>query len=102
MVFRWLHFVGGITWLGLLYFFNLINVPFMKELDPITRGKVFPALMSRALWWFRIAAVITVLAGLAYWGSIVASDARNAGATAGTAMGSFFAFWAVGGGILYG
>jgi uncharacterized membrane protein len=102
MLLRWIHFLAGITWLGLLYFFNLINVPFMKELDPITRGKVFPALMSRALWWFRIAAVITVLAGLAYWGSIVASDARNAGATPGTAMASFFAIWTMVWGILYG
>ena len=42
MVFRWLHFLGGITWIGLLYFFNLVNVPFMKELDPATKGKVLP------------------------------------------------------------
>jgi len=31
---------------GLLYFFNLVNVPFMKELDPATKGKVLPSLMS--------------------------------------------------------
>jgi hypothetical protein len=43
MLFRWLHFVGGITWLGLLYFFNLVNVPFMKELDPATKGKICQA-----------------------------------------------------------
>src|ERR1700681_3782196 len=49
MLFRWLHFVGGITWLGLLYFFNLVNVPFMKDLDASTKGKVLPSLMSRAL-----------------------------------------------------
>ena len=30
MLVRWLHFIAGITWLGLLYFFNLVNVPFMK------------------------------------------------------------------------
>src|SRR5208282_250601 len=42
MLVRWLHFVGGITWLGLLYFFNLVNVPFMKGLDPATKGKVLP------------------------------------------------------------
>src|SRR3979411_681765 len=89
MLVRWIHFVAGITWIGLLYFFNLVNVPLMKELDPPTKGKLFPALMSRALWWFRVAAVITVLAGLAYWGLIVASDAHNAGATSGTAMASF-------------
>src|SRR5260370_32576578 len=51
MLFRWLHFVGGITCLGLLYFFNLVSVAFMKEHDPATIGKVLPSLMSRALWW---------------------------------------------------
>jgi hypothetical protein len=88
MLFRWLHFVGGVTWLGLLYFFNLVNVPFMKELDPATKGKVLPSLMSRALWWFRWGSVLTVLMGLAYWGSIVASDARNGGASSGGPMGT--------------
>jgi uncharacterized membrane protein len=101
MLLRWIHLLAGVTWLGLLYFFNLVSTPFMKDLDAPTRSKVFPALMSRALWWFRIAAVITVLAGLAYWGSIVASDARNAGATSGTAMASFFLIWTAVWGILY-
>src|SRR5713226_2375955 len=80
MLVRWIHFLAGITWIGLLYFFNLVNVPLMKELDATTKGKVMPALMTRALWWFRWSAVVTVLAGLAYWGQIVATDARNAGA----------------------
>jgi uncharacterized membrane protein len=101
MLFRWVHLLAGITWLGLLYFFNLVNVPFMKEIDSATKGKVVPALMSRALWWFRMAAVVTVLAGLAYWGSVVASDARNAGATSGMAMASFFLIWTAVWGILY-
>ena len=101
MLFRWVHLLAGVTWLGLLYFFNLVNVPFMKEIDGATRGKVVPALMSRALWWFRVAAVVTVLAGLAYWGSIVASDARNAGATSGMAMASFFLIWTAVWGVLY-
>src|SRR5271169_2914246 len=101
MLVRWLHFVGGITWVGLLYFFNLVNVPFMKELDPATKGKVLPGLMSRALWWFRWGSVLTVLMGLAYWGSIVASDATNAGATSGVAMGSFFGIWTVTWALMY-
>ena len=50
MLFRWMHFLGGVTWIGLLYFFNLVNVPFMKALDPVTKGKVLPSLMSRALF----------------------------------------------------
>jgi uncharacterized membrane protein len=98
---RWIHFLAGITWLGLLYFFNLVNVPFMKELDPATKGKVLPPLMSRAMLWFRLSAVVTVLAGLAYWGSIVGSDARNGGATSGLVMGTFFLIWTVAWGLMY-
>ncbi len=101
MLVRWIHFLAGVTWLGLLYFFNLVNGPFMKELDGATKNKVFPGLMSRALLWFRIAAVITVLAGLAYWGQIVSTDAHNAGATSGIAMGSFFGIWTVVWALMY-
>jgi uncharacterized membrane protein len=101
MVFRWSHFVGGITWLGLLYFFNLVNVPFMNGLDPATKGKVLPSLMTRALWWFRWASVLTVVMGLAYWGSIVGSDARNGGGSSGLPMGSFFAIWTVAWALMY-
>jgi uncharacterized membrane protein len=101
MFFRWVHLLAGVTWLGLLYFFNLVNVPFMKEIDSATKGKVIPALMPRAMWWFRVAAVVTVMAGLAYWGSTVASDAHNGGATSGMAMASFFLIWTAVWGILY-
>lgn len=95
MMFRWTHFVAGITWVGLLYFFNLVSVPFMKTLDPATRGKILPGLMSRALWWFRWASVVTVLMGLGYWSEIVGSDARNGGASAGLVFGSFFGIWTI-------
>jgi len=101
MITRWIHFLAGIIWIGLLYFFNLVNLPFQKELDAATKGKVVPALMPRALWWFRMTAVITVLAGLIYFGNIVGTDARNAGASSGSVMGSFFLIWTVVWGILY-
>jgi uncharacterized membrane protein len=101
MIVRWVHFLAGITWIGLLYFFNLVNVPFLKELDAPTRGRVVPSLMPRALWWFRWSALVTVLAGLAYWGNIVGADARNAGAGPGGVFGSFFLIWTVAWGLLY-
>ncbi len=101
MLLRWIHFLAGITWIGLLYFFNLVNVPFMKELDAATRGKIMPGLMLRALWWFRWSAVVTVLAGLAYWGHIVAWDARNAGEAPTTALVSFLLIWTATWGIMY-
>src|SRR4051795_3358405 len=101
MIFRWIHLVSAITWIGLLYFFNLVNVPFMKELDGPTKGKVIPILMPKALWWFRIAAVVTVLAGIAYWMNIVSTDAHNAQASGGMAIGSFFLIWTITWGVMY-
>jgi uncharacterized membrane protein len=104
---RWIHFLAGITWIGFLYFFNLVNIPLMKELDSPTNSKVMPALMTRALWWFRMSAGLTVLAGLIYWGVIVASDAHNGQlqgftyASSGMPMGSFFLIWTVVWGVLY-
>lgn len=95
IVVRWIHFLAGITWVGLLYFFVLVNAPFQRQLDAATRAKVFPTLMPRALWWFRWASVVTVLAGLSYWMHIVSVDAHNANASPGTAIWSFFAIWTV-------
>ncbi|MGH9688326.1 MAG: hypothetical protein ACRD5K_14675 [Candidatus Acidiferrales bacterium] len=76
---RWLHIVAAIIWIGLLYFFNLIGAPTMQQMEAPVRAKVFPALMSRAMWWFRWSALITVLVGLRYYWLILAADARNAG-----------------------
>ena len=60
---RWVHFLAGITWIGLLYFFNLINAAFLKSLDGPTKNVVIPKLMPSALNWFRHGATVTVLAG---------------------------------------
>jgi uncharacterized membrane protein len=76
---RWIHFVSGIIWIGLLYFFNLVGFATMNELEPAVRAKVFPVLMSRAMWWFRWSALITVLVGLRYFYTILAADAQNSG-----------------------
>ena len=84
IILRWSHFVAGITWIGLLYFFNLINVPFQKALDPDTKKKVNPDLLSRALWFFRWGAVFTVLAGLAYFAMYtLKGDVNNANTIGG-------------------
>jgi uncharacterized membrane protein len=71
---RWGHFLAGITWIGLLYFFNLVNVSFMKELDAASKGKVVPNLMPKALWWFRWGAVWTVLFGFLYYMMLLGTE----------------------------
>ena len=98
MVLRWIHLIAGITWVGLLYFFTLVNMPFLQELDAKSRGIVIPKLMPRALWWFRWSAVVTVLVGIAYWMHIVATDGRSASVAGGAVspgkmFGSFFVLW---------
>jgi uncharacterized membrane protein len=84
IAFRWFHFVAGILWIGLLYFFNLVNVPVQKGLDADTKKKVNPDMLGRALWYFRWGAVVTVFAGLAYFAMyILAPDVRNANTLGG-------------------
>ena len=81
IILRWSHFVGGITWIGILYFFNLINVNFMKSLDKPVKDVVVPKLMPPALWFFRWGAVVTVVAGFGYYAMyILRGDVKNANA----------------------
>ena len=71
---RWTHVVAGITWIGLLYFFNLVTTPLLPTLDPPVRGKLITLLLPRALWWFRWGAILTVAAGGTYWVIILSRD----------------------------
>ena len=98
IVLRWIHIVAGVMWVGLLYFFNLVNFPFLQELDASQRSAVIPKLMSRSMWWFRWSSLVTVLVGFAYWNHIVAENARAAisageSASAGRLIGSFVVIW---------
>ncbi|MFZ3331197.1 MAG: urate hydroxylase PuuD [Candidatus Acidiferrales bacterium] len=76
---RWLHFIFGIIWIGLLYFFNLVGFPTMKQLEAPVRAKMYPVMMTRAMNWFRWSALITVLVGLRYYFIILSADAHNSG-----------------------
>jgi Predicted membrane protein len=61
---RWAHVLVGITWIGLLYYFNFVQVPAFGEMEAAARNNAIDKLASRALWWFRWAAVATVVTGL--------------------------------------
>ncbi|HXQ39254.1 MAG TPA: urate hydroxylase PuuD [Anaerolineales bacterium] len=88
IILRWLHFVAGITWIGLLYFFNLVNVPLQKKLDADTKKKVNPDLLLPALWYFRWGALVTVLAGLGYFAMyILRTDVSAANTTGANVSG---------------
>ena len=67
---RWIHFLAGVTWIGLLYYFNFVQVPAMAAAAADTDGPGPAAIgkyvAPRALLWFRWAAVVTWLSGAAY------------------------------------
>jgi uncharacterized membrane protein len=103
IVLRWIHFVSGIIWIGLLYFFNLVGFATMKQLDAPVRGRVFPVLMTRAMWWFRWSAVVTVLVGMRYFWILLAADARNEGnaSLALRWLGGWLLVWIVAYALIY-
>lgn len=63
-LFRWIHVVAGILWIGLLYFFNWVNGPFAATLDADSKKKIVPELMPRALHFFRWGAAFTWVTGV--------------------------------------
>jgi uncharacterized membrane protein len=103
IVLRWIHFVSGIIWIGLLYFFNLVGFPTMKQLEAPVRGKVFPVMMTRAMWWFRWSALVAILVGLRYFYILLAADARNAGnpSLALRWLGWWFLVWMIAYALIY-
>ena len=64
MLFRWGHILVGITWIGLLYYFNFVQTEYFKEAEEEARKDAVAKLAPRALWWFRWAALFTFLTGV--------------------------------------
>ncbi len=79
---RWGHYLAGITWIGLLYYFNFVQTEYFKEADPAARTDAFTGLVPRALWWFRWGAMFTFLTGLIMLGI------RGAGLTVDITIGA--------------
>lgn len=71
---RWLHFMAGITWIGFLYWFNLVNVNFQKSLEADVKPKVNPKLIPPTLWLFRWSAALTFVTGFLYFCSILTGE----------------------------
>jgi uncharacterized membrane protein len=64
VLFRWGHIVAGILWIGILFWFNWVNVPFAKTIDAETTKKIVPEMFPRALYFFRWGAAWTWILGL--------------------------------------
>ena len=61
---RWAHFLAGITWIGILYYFNFVQVPSFAAFEAGSRTEATAKLVPRALWWFRWGAMLTLLSGI--------------------------------------
>jgi uncharacterized membrane protein len=67
-LFRWFHLLGGVAWIGLLWYFNFVQGEYFKEAEASSKSDAIRKLVPRALWWFRWAALLTFLTGLALLG----------------------------------
>src|ERR1700760_2501842 len=63
-VFRWMHVFFGILWIGLLYYFNFVQIRVMPAIPAELKPAVSKYIAPEALFWFRWAALCTVLAGI--------------------------------------
>ncbi|GAB1269139.1 urate hydroxylase PuuD [Aurantivibrio infirmus] len=94
---RWMHLLFGITWIGLLYYFNFIQGAYFKAAGPEALADAKAKLAPKALWWFRWGAMFTFLTGLVLLGKL--GHDKNidyfivVGATLGTLM--FLNVWLI-------
>jgi uncharacterized membrane protein len=75
---RWLHVLSGVMWIGLLWYFNFVQTPSMPQIPDEQKPAVSKVIAPRALFWFRWAALATVVTGL-----LVASMSSQPGYLAG-------------------
>jgi len=97
-IFRWLHVLFGITWIGLLYYFNFIQGGYFKKATPEGLKDAKEKLAPEALWWFRWGAMFTFLTGvLLLVGVKMSYGSFNAYIVAGSVMGTlmFLNVWLI-------
>src|SRR5438067_3197920 len=70
LLFRWLHVIAGVMWIGHLWFFNFVNAQVAKTYDAASKKAVVPQLMPRALFWFRWGAAFTWISGILLMGLV--------------------------------
>src|SRR2546426_10605373 len=62
--FRWLHVTSGVMWIGLLWYFNFVQTPSMPKIPDEQKPAVSKVIAPSALFWFRWAAMSTIITGL--------------------------------------
>ena len=61
---RWLHVISGIMWIGLLWYFNFVQIPSMPNIPDNEKPAISKVIAPKALFWFRWAALATIITGL--------------------------------------
>ena len=89
---RWFHFLAGITWIGMLYYFNFVQTPFfgskfVADNAAVRSGIVRGGLLNTALWWFRWGAMFTFITGWLYVLHAAFAQYGGVGGFAATAYG---------------
>ena len=93
-LFRWIHLLAGVAWIGLLWYFNFVQGEYFKEADASAKSDVIRKLVPRALWWFRWGAMFTFISGVAMLGAKHLSGyGIIVGSTLGTLM--FLNVWLI-------
>jgi len=102
LIFRWIHVVAGIMWIGHLWFFNFVNAQVAKTYDADSKKKVIPELMPRALYWFRWGAAYTWITGffllgivIYMGGAAIDPEKQSMGVAAGGGVASLFVAFVV-------
>ena len=68
-LFRWIHLLAGVAWIGLLWYFNFVQGEYFKEAEASSKSDAIRKLVPRALWWFRWGAMFTFISGVALLGA---------------------------------
>ena len=63
-LFRWLHVLSGVMWIGILWYFNFVQIPTMPSIPDELKPAVGKHIAPAALWWFRWGAMGTIVTGL--------------------------------------
>ncbi|MBR9909027.1 MAG: antitermination protein NusG [Gammaproteobacteria bacterium] len=94
---RWGHVLFGITWIGLLYYFNFIQGGYFKKATPEALADAKAKLAPEALWWFRWGAMFTFITGLILLVGLAKQQLINTYITAGAIMGTlmFLNVWLI-------
>lgn len=94
---RWAHLLFGITWIGMLYYFNFVQGGYFKQATPEGLADAKAKLAPSALWWFRWGAMFTFITGIILFSTVGKLGQLNDYIVAGVLMGTlmFLNVWLV-------